>query len=101
MPDLSFTYGDRQNFAEINREIERCRGERDKTCRYPWESFSALGARAFRVVRRYVEYRKLIVVTHGVLMRQFVYRDEIPYCGILEMQFDENAVCTGYAEQTG
>lgn len=52
--------------------------------------------RAFRVIRKYSGFRKLIVVTHGVPMRQFVYIPEIPYCGILEMQFNENSVSSGY-----
>ncbi|HPE16474.1 MAG TPA: histidine phosphatase family protein [Oscillospiraceae bacterium] len=100
IPDLTFTYGARRYLDEIKPEIEQYKGEHCWECRYPWESFSALGERAFRVIRNYVQYDKLIVVTHGILMRQFVYRSEIPYCGILETQFDAHSVRTNYIESS-
>lgn len=98
MPDLTFTYDGPGHFEEINREMARYRGEHCEDCSYQWESLSALGERAFRAVRKYGGVRKLIVVTHGIPMRQFVYVPEIPYCGILEMEFTESSEYSGFVE---
>lgn len=100
MPDLTFTYDGPKNFAEIDAEIIKYKGEWYAECKYQWESFSSVGKRAFDVIRKYLGYRKVIVVAHGVLMRQFVYMDEVPNCEVVTMEFDENSQYNGYVELT-
>lgn len=55
--------------------------------------------RSFQSIKKYLNYNKIIVVTHGVVMMQFKYSDNIPYCGIVEIDFDENYKWCGWVEQ--
>lgn len=96
MPDLTFSYAGPEHFAEIEQEIQRCKGERDDSCKYCWESYSSLGQRAFRAVKQYMDRNKVIVVTHGMLMRQFVYVDEVPCCSIVEYDLQPNSQWNGF-----
>lgn len=98
MPDLTFAYAGPEHFGEIEREIQRCRGERDDTCKYCWESYSSLGQRAFLTVKKYLEYDKVIVVTHGMLMRQFVYQDEVPCCSVMEYELRPDSRWNGFVK---
>lgn len=75
MPDLAFTYDGPKNYAEIDAEIIKCKGEWNTECKYQWESFSSVGKRAFNTIKKYLGYKKVIVVAHGVLMRRFVYKE--------------------------
>lgn len=98
MPDLTFTYDGPKNFTEIDAEIIRCKGEWNPECKYRWESFSSVGERAFNVIRKYLGFKKVIVVAHGVLMRQFVYMEDVPNCEVITMEFDEQSQYNGYVE---
>lgn len=96
MPDLTFSYGGPEHFGEIETELQRCKGEWNENCKYHWESYSDLGRRAFNVVKKYLDHDKLIVVTHGMLMRQFLYMDEVPSCQVFECAFTADSVPTGF-----
>ncbi len=98
MPDLTFTYDGPEHFPEIEQEIQRCRGERDDSCKYHWESYSSLGQRAFAAVRKYQDRAKVIVVTHGMLIRQFVYQDEVPCCSIVEFDLRPDSHWNGFVK---
>lgn len=79
-------------------EIIKYKGEWNPECKYRWESFSQVGERAFEVIRKYLGYKKVIVVAHGVLMRQFVYMKDVPNCEVITMKFDEKSQYNGYVE---
>ena len=98
MPDLTFSYSGPEHFAEIEQEIQRCKGERDETCKYRWESYSSLGRRAFTSVKKYLGCKKVIAVTHGMLIRQFVYMDDVPCCGIVKYELRENSRWNGFVK---
>lgn len=57
-----------------------------------------MGERAFNVIRKYLGFKKVIVVAHGVLMRQFVYMEDVPNCEVITMEFDEQSQYNGYVE---
>ena len=58
-----------------------------------------MGNRAFKVIKKYLGYQKVIVVAHGVLMRQFVYMKHVPNCEVITMEFDEKSQYNGYVEE--
>ena len=99
MPDLTFMYDGPKNFAEIDEEIIKYKGEWNPECKYRWESFSNVGERAYKVIKKYLGYQKVIVVAHGVLMRQFVYMKNVPNCEVITMEFDEESQYSGYVEE--
>lgn len=45
---------------------------------------------------RYSGYKKIIVVTHGNVIRRFTFEPNIPFCGITEIDFDESFSCTEF-----
>jgi broad specificity phosphatase PhoE len=98
LPDTTFQYDGPTHFHEIDEEIRMHRGKCCDACRYRWESFGDIGRRAFVAMRKYLRYNKVIAVCHGMVMRQFVYEDEIPNCGILEMEFSADSVWNGYVD---
>jgi len=63
----------------------------DSEIRY--ESIDDLFSRAKNSLLKYMDYEKIIVVTHGVLMHRFVSAESIPYCGIYEIEFNESFTC--------
>ena len=52
--------------------------------------------RAKTALLRYRKYKKIVVVTHGIVMRQFSFAPEIPFCGISEIDFDESFSWVGF-----
>ncbi len=96
MPDLTFSYDGPEHFAEIEAELQRCRGQWNDSCKYHWESYSNLGRRAFDVVRKYLDHKAVVVVAHGMLIRQFVHMDEVPSCQVFEHEFTADSIPTGF-----
>ncbi|BCN30853.1 hypothetical protein bsdtb5_21480 [Anaeromicropila herbilytica] len=52
--------------------------------------------RAKKALLKYSNYKKIIVVTHGIVIRRFSFEPNIPFCGILEIDFDESFKCTEF-----
>lgn len=46
----------------------------------------------------YLMYDKIIVVCHGVVMRQFEFTENLAYCSVLEVEMDENFQWCGFVE---
>lgn len=96
MPDLSFTYSGPGNMPDILKEMEKWEGEWNPACDYHWESLSMVGQRAFAAVKKYMEYRKIIIVAYETVLQRFVKRDVIPCCTAIEMEFDSDTRWLGY-----
>jgi len=96
MPDLTFQYS---TVHEAVRAAELCtehKGICPADSEMKFESLESVFNRAKRAILRYPEYKKIIVVTHGMVMRRFVFEPLIPFCGISEIDFDESFVCTEF-----
>ncbi len=52
--------------------------------------------RAKKVLLKYSNYKKIIVVTHGIVIRRLSFEPNIPFCGISEIDFDESFTCTEF-----
>lgn len=100
MPDLTFMFDGPENFPEIDAEMKKYGGEWNPECKYQWESLSSVGKRAFAAVKKHLDCKKVIVVAHGIVMRQFVYMEEVPNCQVITMEFDESSQYNGYVERT-
>ncbi|MFZ2258795.1 MAG: histidine phosphatase family protein [Clostridiaceae bacterium] len=88
--DLNFDFDNYQFVREAAKEAELLKGIPNGTGIHQWESYRNLANRAFRVLDRYRDHPKLIVVTHGILIRQFVGDGEIPLGGIIEYELPLN-----------
>lgn len=82
--DLKFDFDNYQFVREATKEADAWDGIPDEACLYQWESYRTLADRAFRVLDQYRDHEKLIVVTHGILIKQFVPVKEIAFGGVIE-----------------
>ena len=98
VPDLTFN---NISDVEVNTASEECisyKGEYTDDNIRKWERISVVANRAFKGLEKYLSYEKIIVVSHGVVMRQFKYHNEIPYCGIIEVDFCKDFKWCGWIE---
>jgi len=77
-----------EEFKEMLHEMINKKGVHDKKCKYMWENLEKLGKRTFEVIRKYSNYKKIIVVSHMMVMCQFLYKEKIDNCEILQVNFN-------------
>lgn len=99
LPDLTFNFSSTEEALAASHECTKCKGTYDDNDKRNWEKLSSVSERAFNCMKKYLNYNKIIVVTHGVIMRQFQYQNNIPYCGIIEVDFHENYQWCGWVEE--
>jgi broad specificity phosphatase PhoE len=90
LPDTTCRYPDMAFAAQASAERIRFRGKHTDECKYPWEELEHVADRVFRCLRKYLHYDKVIVVTHYVVMSQFRFEFGLDFCGIQEVDFDED-----------
>lgn len=87
-PDLTFTYKTAEEAFALSREYEACKGVYPQGETRKWETAEMLSTRAANCLKSYVTtFDKIIVVTHGMLMRQFKSEETIPHCGMIDLNF--------------
>ena len=96
MPDLSFQYRSKLEASKANRLCIECKGVCPDDSEMKFENLDDVFIRAKNALLRYSEYSKIIVVTHGIVMRRFSFAPDIPFCGISEIDFDESFPCTEF-----
>ena len=96
LPDLSFQYSSKEQASKINRFCIEQKGVCPDNSEVKFESLEDVFYRAKKALLRYSHYKKIIVVTHGIVMRCFSFDPNIPYCGIKEIDFDESFSCTEF-----
>jgi broad specificity phosphatase PhoE len=87
LPDLTYQFDSEEYAIDASHECHDFQGVHNKECKYSWEKLSNVADRAYKCLYKYLNYNKIIVVSHGIVMRQFVFQHKIPYCGILETEF--------------
>lgn len=96
MPDLSFHYSSNEEARKANRLCIEHKGVCPDDSEIKYENLESVFNRAKNALLRYSSYKKIIVVTHGIVMRRFVFKTDIPFCGISEIDFDESFLCTEF-----
>ncbi len=96
MPDLSFQYSSNEEARKANGFCIEQKGVCPEDSLIKFENLENVFCRAKRALLRYSGYKKIIVVTHGIVMRRFAFQPNIPYCGILEVDFDESFSCAEF-----
>jgi len=89
MPDLSFQYSSKEEALKASKLCLKHKGVCPNDSGIKFENLIDVFNRAKNALLRYSQYKKIIVVTHVVVMRQFSFAPEIPFCGISEIDFDE------------
>lgn len=96
LPDLSFQYSSNEEARNQNRLCIEQKGVCPDDNKIKYENLENVFNRAKKALLRYSSYQKIIVVTHGIVMRRFAFEPNIPYCGILEIDFDESFSCAAF-----
>ena len=84
------------------REFISKNGIRDENTKYRWEELTHVVERSYKAMQKYLEYSKVIVVAHSVLIRTFGYcKPDFGYCEIFEREFDKNSKFEGFVGWRG
>ena len=98
LPDLTYSLFDNESFKRAMKECIANKGicPEDSTIKY--EELSSVFDRAKKCLEKYTSYKKIAVVAHGMLMCQFAFLKEYPYCGMAEIEFDKNFEWGGWID---
>jgi broad specificity phosphatase PhoE len=96
IPDLSFQYSTKEDNLKAEALCTQYKGVCPKDSEIAFEDFSNVFKRAKSALLQYKNYRKIIVVSHSIVIRRFVSYPNIPWCGIAEIDFDESYACTEF-----
>jgi broad specificity phosphatase PhoE len=98
LPDLTFNYDNDDIVKAAAKECTSYKGEYTETETRSWEKLSTVAGRAFKSLEKYLSHDKIIVVTHGVVMRQFRFQNSISYGELMEVEFDKDFKWCGWVE---
>lgn len=96
LPDLSFQYSSKEQASKANRLCIEHNGICSSDSGIQFENLEDVFQRAKKALLKYSSYKKIIVVTHGIVIRRFSFEANIPFCGISEVVFDESFRCTEF-----
>lgn len=91
-----FKYSSKEQASKVNRLCIEQHGICPDNSEVKYENLDDVFNRAKNALLRYSNYNKIIVVTHGIVMRRFTFDPNIPFCGIKEIDFDESFPCTEF-----
>jgi len=96
IPDFSFQYSTEEDNVKAEELCTKFKGVCPKDCEIQFENFEDVFNRAKTALLQYSNYKKILVISHSVVIRRFVSYPNIPHCGIIEICFDESCVCTEF-----
>lgn len=99
MPDLSFNFKSELEVRTAGEELISYKGTYTDADAKGWEKLSSVADRSFNCLKRYLNYDKIIVVCHGIVMMQFQYQHYIKYCDVLEIDFHEDYIWGGWVDK--
>ncbi len=82
----------------LHKEFLDCKGTHPKGKECCWESIEQLTKRIVRVLEKYLCYEKIVVVTHGGVIRRFVNRQKIEYASPYMVEINAPIQCYGWCE---
>lgn len=69
------------DYRKASDEFWQSKGIRSKDTLYPWESIDSVKNRVDKVLEKYLDYKKVIVVCHGIVINsQTFLGDNLGYC---------------------
>lgn len=98
MADRSGAPHTREEMKQLHQEFLACRGRWPEGDERPWETVDQLTDRVTGVLSRYLTYDKVIVVTHGGVIRRFVKDQRIAYCTPYVVPMKGKVECQGWID---
>ena len=96
LPDLTFNYDHAEFVGKSAKALSENKGECPSDYFPPYETLYSVFNRVKAALKPYLSYDKVIVVCHGVVMRQFEFHENLEYCGMFEVDMDEHFEWCGY-----
>ena len=85
-PDLTFLYDTADTLTELYKDYEKHQGVYPPGEEKLWESKESLHQRVSRVLDKYLSYKCIIVVAHGMAFKTQRPEEEMAFCGIVEYE---------------
>lgn len=98
VPDLTYHYSDVEVVNRAAKALTVNKGECPDDFNPPYETLASVFERAMNALKPYLNHEKIIVVCHGIVMRQFKFVLDLDYCGVLEVDMDEAFEWGGFVE---
>ncbi|WP_100065354.1 GNAT family N-acetyltransferase [Miniphocaeibacter massiliensis] len=92
--DNSIKY--KELMGRILREAIIHKGVHTEDCEFYWEDFKDITERALNVIKKYLKYDKITVVTHAGVIKQLKYKTQIDNCEIIELEVDKDSKFQGF-----
>jgi broad specificity phosphatase PhoE len=96
LPDLGFRYSTEEESLKAHKALKAAKGCCPPEYDPPFETLKSVFERAKKCLIPYLDYEKILVVSHAKVIRQFVKSPVIPYCGIRELDFCRDLSWHGY-----
>ena len=98
LPDLTYTFSTEDAVIQAVELLISNKGLCPANSYVQYEELSGVFERANKCLLKYVSYDKIAVVAHSTLIRQFNYNKRLPFCGISEVEYDENYQWCGWVD---
>jgi len=96
LPDLTFNYDQAELVGRAAMALSQNKGDCPSEYLPPYETLESVFNRVKAALKPYHKYDKVIVVCHGVVMRQFQYHENLEYCGMFEVDMDDHFEWCGF-----
>lgn len=84
-PDLSYEYQTYEEFEQLCKDYEKHNGEYPLGDKKVWEAKSNLQKRVDEVLKKYLNYKEVIVVAHEKVIKTQVKNELVNHCEIIEV----------------
>lgn len=97
-PDKTYQYKRLEQLDELHKDFVRCKGEYSNGDKRNWETINEIIDRVIPVLDKYLErgFNKIIIVTHGGIIRRFIGESNIKYCIPYEVDYNKEYQCIGW-----
>ena len=96
LPDIKNEFRTKEDFQHSFKEYDFCKGIYTDSKLHHWESIEQQINRIKHSLNKYITYKKIIIVTHGELIRRFA-AVRLPFCGIVQVEYDDNFRFLGWS----
>ncbi len=93
LPDKTFQYKGQEESDILHKDFLKCLGEYPKGEIRKWETIQEIKNRVMSVMKKYLFYKKIIVVAHGGVIRRFTGVAEVNYCTPYIVDFNDDFIC--------
>ena len=96
LPDTKNELKTREELEQSFEEYDLCKGIHTADGLHHWESTAQQISRVKHSLGKYTAHKKVIIVTHGELIRRF-RPGRLPFCGLVQVEYHEGFKFLGWS----